>query len=192
MTKKIVSILLVAAVLCLSLVACGGGKATDGNATTESIDKHGVFGEFISETVDGKAASQLDLEGKKLTMVNIWATFCTPCIGEMPDLEKISKAYADKGLQVVGIPCDININSDGSYNSVLLAQAKKIITDTGVTYLNILPSPELNENKLSTVFSVPETVFLDENGNQVGESYIGSRSYEQWCDIIDSLLEPAE
>ena len=44
------------------------------------------------------------------------------------------------------------------------------------------------QNKLNLVNSVPETIFLDENGNRIGNSYMGSRSYEQWCEIIDGLL----
>ena len=36
--------------------------------------------------------------------------------------------------------------------------------------------------------SVPETLFLDENGNQIGTNYVGSKSYESWAEIIDSVL----
>jgi len=45
-----------------------------------------------------------------------------------------------------------------------------------------------NESVFVLIF-VPETIFVDENGNQVGESYIGSRSMAQWKEIIDGLME---
>ncbi len=199
MKKRLLSVFIAAVILCLTFTACKGDKATDGNidnndvsasdtAGSESAEKHSVFGEFESITVDGEKVDYTALEGKKLTMVNIWATFCGPCINEMPDLEKISKEYKSKGFQIVGIPCDVYVTADGAHNAELLTEAKHIISQTGVTYLNILPSDTLNEKKLDMVYSVPETVFLDENGNQIGESYIGSRSYDQWCDIIDGLL----
>lgn len=144
-----------------------------------------VFGDFISEDIEGNEVSSEIFKGKKVTMVNLWATFCSPCIREMPDLEKLSKDYADKGLQIIGIPCD-------AYNDELVSQAEDIIKYTGVTYLNILPSATLDEAKLNSVMSVPETVFVDENGVQIGESIVGSKSYEQWAEIIDSVLESAE
>lgn len=216
MKKRLLSVFIAAVILCLTFTACKGNKATDGNTdatgndvsvsettekeeteitekeeteiTDETETKHNVFGEFESVSVDGEKVDYKAFEGKKLTMVNIWATFCSPCINEMPDLEKISKEYESKGFQIVGIPCDVYVSEDGTHDSELLAEAKHIISQTGVSYLNILPSDSLNEKKLDIVYSVPETVFLDENGNQIGESYIGSRTYDQWCDVIDGIL----
>ena len=100
----------------------------------------------------------------------------------------IAVEYESKGVQIVGIPSDFGFYSNGSINEELLADAKHVVSQTGVTYLNILPCEALNQNKLNLVNSVPETIFLDENGNRIGNSYMGSRSYEQWCEIIDGLL----
>ena len=208
MKKRLLSVFIAAVIICLAFTACKGDKATDGNADTTAKDvsvsdttgqeetettvenetKHNVFGEFESVSLDGKKVDHTVFESKKLTMVNIWGTFCGPCINEMPYLEKISKDYEAKGFQIIGIPCDVTAYPDGTHNNESLTEAKHIISQTGVTYLNILPSVALNEKKLDMVYSVPETVFLDENGNQIGKSYIGSRSYDQWCDIIDGIL----
>ncbi len=150
----------------------------------KETEKSPALGDFTAKDIDGNEVSPEIFKGKKVTMINIWATFCGPCINEMPDLEKLNKNYADKGFQIVGIVCDVE-------NDNLLNTAKDIIEKTGVTYLNILPSDSLNEAKLSSVFSVPETIFVDENGVQIGESYIGSRAYKDWSAIIDSILEQA-
>lgn len=181
--KKVLCILLSLTMLFL-LVSCGSdGKDNDG---TESQGA-GLLSSFTATTLDGEEVNESIFEGK-ITMVNIWATFCTPCIGEMPDLQKLHEEYADKDFQIVGICCDIYKAGD-VYDENSINEAKKIVEDTGVKYLNLLPSDDLKAAKIDSVTSVPETFFVDENGNVLGESYIGSRSYESWAEIIDSVLK---
>ena len=185
MKKRILPILIAAVIFCLTLTACGGNKATESNATKDA----GIFGAFQSVDMEGNKVDYTVLQGKKLTMVNAWATFCGPCINEMPDLEKISKEYADKGFQIVGFPIDVVVNADGTYaNDGTFEEAEKVIKDTGVTYTNILLSDSLIESELGEVYTIPTTYFLDENGKQIGDVYVGSKSYDDWCSIIDSLL----
>lgn len=179
--KKLLCILLSLTMLFL-FASCGEG--TKENDVDSSV---GLLSSFTSTTLDGEEVNESIFEGK-ITMVNIWATFCTPCIGEMPDLQKLHEDYADKGFQVVGICCDIYKVGD-VYDENSINEAKKIVEDTGVKYLNLLPSDDLKAKKIDSVTSVPETFFVDENGNVLGESYIGSRSYEAWAEIIDSVLE---
>jgi len=121
-------------------------------------------------------------------MVNIWGTFCSPCIGEMPDLQTISEEYADKGFQIVGIVCDVKDESDVE----TIGLAKEIVNQTGVKYVNIIPSASLDSAILNSILSVPATIFLDENGQQIGQNYVGSRSLEGWKAIIDSILSDME
>lgn len=195
-----------ALVFVLLFTACSGATKTptdpdavlDGTTVGNSDDNgeeqvnpgstHGVFGKFESVTLDGEAIDYTAFEGK-ITMVNIWATFCGPCISEMPDLERINKEYGGENFQIVGIVCDVYMYGDGNYDEFYMGEAKSIVEDTGVSYINILPSVSLNNAKLGNVQYIPETVFLDEEGNQIGESFVGSRSYEDWCEIIDSVLE---
>ena len=63
---------------------------------------------------------------------------------------------------------------------------------TGADYLHLLPSTDLMVAKLQYVSAVPETIFVDSQGNQVGESYLGARSKDQWIAIIDELLTQVE
>ncbi len=148
----------------------------------------GVLSSFTSEDLAGNQVDQSVLSGYKLTMVNIWATFCSPCIREMPDLGELHKEYADKGFQIIGIPADI-ANKKGEISQSLLKEAIEIINITKADYLHIVPSLSLYAAKISRVSSVPETIFVDEYGNQVGKSYIGARSKAAWAAIIEQLLE---
>ena len=145
-----------------------------------------VLTSFSATDIDGNVVDQSVLSGHKLTMVNIWATFCGPCIREMPDLGELSSAYGED-FQIIGIVIDATDRN----LQVLPAQkaaAKQIIAETDADYLHLLPYPTLNNAILSTVTSVPTTIFVDENGNQVGDIYIGSKAKAQWKTIIDSLL----
>ena len=201
MKKRLLPLIALCLAFIICLSACSGEKTvtpTDADASSEAEttgntlpDGHDVFGIFTTRTVDGEEVDQSIFEGK-ITMVNIWATYCGPCINEMPFIERISKEYADKNLQVVGIVSDVYLYPDGSHDPTLMREAEKVIANTGVSYLNLLPSESLNKNKLNAVRYVPETVFLDEKGNVIGESYIGSSSYEDWKLVVESVLASVE
>ena len=162
--------------------ACGGNADNDGTENGENLSGDGADSVEISSV---EYASLF--EGHKLTMINVWATFCGPCIDEMPDLGEIASEYADKGLQIVGIPVDV-LNQDGSISEEMVATAKEIVASTGANYLHILPAAD-NYALLAQSMYVPTTFFFDEEGNQLGESYVGSRSKADWTAIIDELLE---
>ena len=194
--------LIFAVLMIVSCFAACTNNSDDTTSTSPSIEgirvpeenlagvEYGSFSKFTAVDLAGNKVTEDIFKGKKLTMINIWATFCGPCIREMPDLEKLSQDYADKDFQIIGIVCDVDYSYDGTgYNEDLYASALDIIETTGVTYTNLLPSASLDKIKLSEVYSVPETIFVDENGNIVGENYIGSRSYENWQEIIDGILE---
>ena len=75
-------------------------------------EKKDGFGAFESETLDGEKVTEEIFQQADLTMVNIWATFCGPCIQEMPDLAQLSEEYQDKGVQIIGLIGDYR--RDGS------------------------------------------------------------------------------
>lgn len=143
--------------------------------------------DFNGVTLTGEAVTEEILAGHKVTMVNIWGTFCGPCISEMPDLGLLSKAYEEGEFQVIGLIADALENNGVS--QPVIDMAWEIIDATGADYMHLLPSYDLSVAKLSQVFSVPETIFLDAEGNLLTtESYFGAKSYDTWKEIVDSLL----
>lgn len=62
--------------------------------------------DFTLRGLDGQSHSLSPLLGKKVVVVSFWATWCTPCMKEMPHLDKLQKKLADKGLQVISISVD--------------------------------------------------------------------------------------
>ena len=171
-------------VLCLLLLtACSAGN-TDNQ---EDSNDTRVFGDFSAKDLNGNEVTQKFFEENKLTMVNIWATFCGPCINEMPYLGELAEEYKDMGVAIIGIPVDIT-DANGTVNSSLFNKAVNIVDETNADYVHIVPTASMFSKKLSSVYSVPETIFIDSEGNQVGGSYVGAKSKAQWARIIEQLL----
>ena len=161
------------------------GAAPSAGESNPATD--GLLSSFTATDIDGNAVDQSIFEGHKLTMMNIWATFCGPCINEMPELGELNQMYAEQGVQVVGIVIDV-VDNSGKISAAQVDTAKQIVAQTGANYLHLLPSDDLVRAKLSEVSAVPETFFVDETGAVVGKSYLGSRSGEEWQKIIDEML----
>lgn len=195
--KKIKYILLMCVMLFM-LVACGNKEAdieTNGTEQTEnnveSSKEAGdratsedesvmLFGHFDSQTLEGKEVTEEIFSDAELTMVNIWGTYCGPCVAEMPDLGEISREYADKEFQVIGIICDAT--EPGNEDAV------EIVDKTGADYTHLIASDDLIMNALQYVSSVPTTVFVDKKGYLVGEVYSGARDKATWEQIINQNL----
>lgn len=111
----------------------------------------------------------------KLTMINLWAYWCGPCVGELPEIEKISNDYASKGLQVFGI----------SYPEEE-TENREMAAEQGITYQNLFYTSDFDQYMDSGY--LPTTIFVDSKGHVLGEAIIGARSYEDWAEIIDNYL----
>ncbi len=143
---------------------------------------------FKTTDLDGNEVTQEIFSNADLTMINIWATYCNPCLGEMPDLGVLAEEYADQGVQIIGILMDVY---DQNWNVVQsqVDLAKEIIQETGADYLHLMPSTDLIYAKLRYVQAVPETIFVDKEGNLVGEPHLGARTKDKWSEEIQERLE---
>ena len=73
------------------------------NSSEASAAYQGIS--FETTDLDGNAVTVEELFSQhKLTMINLWGTYCGPCIGEMPDLEILSQRLAEKDCAIVGLP----------------------------------------------------------------------------------------
>ena len=187
--KKAKSITVLILSLALVLTACGSKPAEGSteNKAEETTEEDGggqasktVFGTFESKTLDGEDVSQDIFSKADLTMVNIWGTFCGPCIKEMPELGELSRQYADKGVQIVGLISDVSDPGDET--------AEDIISTAKADYTHMVASNDLQNGILKEVYAVPATYFVDKDGNQVGTAYPGARDMDRGAKIIDEML----
>lgn len=156
----------------------------------------------ISEPKSGFAEIQtVDLEQNEvdksifaendLTMINTWATWCGPCVGELPELEEVNQELIKEGKKVA--VKGMIIESEGVIKPGLSDKEReaveKILKETGVTYQQLLVSEDLANTVLSSQAAFPTTYFVDKDGNLVGEPVTGSQDKEGWKKIIDEKLE---
>ena len=159
--KKFIVIVLVIA-CCLSMASCGSSKKNI-YFTAENLDGKTVYGDEI-------------FKENEVTMVNIWATWCGPCVSELPELQKIYKEYKDKGVTIIGVCCDSNPKK---------ANIQSVLNKAGVKYMIIYETQELNE--IFPAKYIPTTYFVDSKGNIVGEPIVGADP-QSYRDRLDSML----
>ena len=147
-------------------------------ATQEASEEAATFSEFSLTTLTGDTLDQSVFSDNKLIMVNYWATWCGPCVGEIPDLVTISEEYADNGFAIIGV-----LTGDDDVDG-----AKQFIADKGVSYPVVLTEgPFLSYAE--SIYAIPTTLFFDSNGDMVGSTVVGAKSHDDWTSLIDLLLE---
>ena len=156
---------------------------SDAGQTTEQA---GVLSSFSTTDLDGNIVDQSILADYDLTMVNVWATFCRPCIKEMPDLGELAQEYADENVQIIGLVSDV-LNTDGTISEEQVQTARDVVEQTGANYLHLLPSQDLF-GVLGQISAVPTTFFVDSEGKQVGYAVISAQSKDKWVETIDAML----
>ncbi|MDD4312859.1 MAG: TlpA disulfide reductase family protein [Eubacteriales bacterium] len=151
--------------------------AATAEATAEAADQDSTKLEFSLTTLTGDTLDQTVFTDNKLIMVNYWATWCGPCVGEIPDLIKISKEYADKGFAIVGV-----LSGDNDIEG-----AKQFIADQGMTYPVVTPEDFFLDHS-DGIYAIPTTMFFDSTGKLIGSTVVGAKSYDDWKGLIDMLL----
>ena len=201
--KKIISLVLIASMI-LAISACdstdetkrtrrddethSGQKIYSDNITmTEASDKpvttvNADFDPDFTFSVtdrDGNTWDESVFSSYNLTMINFWEPWCGPCVGEIPDLEKLYEDYKDMGFQIIGVYSE----------TAMEGEVDQIIRDSGVTYPILHYSSEFD--KFQTGY-VPTTIFVDGEGHiltvQGEDSVVGSKTYNDWAKIIEKLL----
>lgn len=144
-------------------------------------------GDFSTQDVYGAAYTQDVFKDYDLTMVNIFTTWCSPCVAEMPELEELYQQMKDKGVGVVGVVLDV-LNEKGEAPQEDLERAQTLVERTGVTYPVLLPDSTYFNGRLTGIEAFPETFFVDKDGNIVGETYSGSGDLAYWTSIVEKEL----
>lgn len=155
-------------------------------SSAEGIKSVGKL-QFKLKDLDGKEVTESIFKDNKITMVNLWATYCGYCIEEMPSIQELSVELKDQKFAVVGIVGDVY--SNGVVNEKLLEKAKKIVNDTGVKYQSLIPDDNMKYNSIMQyLVGYPTTIFVDSKGNIVGDVIIGSMTKEEFKKAIEGAF----
>lgn len=157
-------------------------QSNDSAASESSDDSAETFQlTFTAKDLDGNEVDQSVFANAKLTMMNIWATFCGPCINEMPELGELA-AEGGTDYQIIGVCADLNGTGD------MLEDAKEIVSQTKANYLHLQPAEDLYP-VLTASSSVPVTFFFDSEGKLVGKGILGAQDKDTWSQVISERLE---
>ncbi len=181
--KKITKIWIAAGMAGVLMMGTGCGQEQEEKSSNQVT----VFESFTAQDLEGNEVTQDIFADYDVTMINIWGTFCGPCLEEMPELGEIAEEYEDKGFQIVGI-CSDAVDLDGNVLNDVVQEAQADIQETGADYLHILPTGEIFTDLMPRVTAVPTTIFVDQNGRQLGLAIMGANDKDGWIEVIDEKL----
>ena len=172
-----------------------GSKPSDGDMSVPAengkpIEKSDLtkFPAFDGKDLAGNEVKSSTLFGENtVTVVNFWFTTCSPCVGELAELEELNKQLAEKGGAVVGIN---SFTLDGDKTAI--AEAKDILTKKGVSYKNIWFDSKSEAGEFTSgLYSYPTTYVVDKNGNIVGEPIVGAITGQKQAQTLQKLIDQA-
>ncbi|MBE5785771.1 MAG: redoxin domain-containing protein [Clostridiales bacterium] len=115
-----------------------------------------------------------------LTVVNFWATWCGPCVGEMPGLQNLHARFEKGGdnasVAILGVCIDPENESD----------VKDVLGYTGAAYPNTVFTQDMFQ--YVDLMYIPATIFLDREGHIVGDPVVGAMDESMWLSEIESRL----
>ena len=157
-------------------------EGTDANGDVQK------FPSFEGKDLDGNEVKSDELfSANAVTVVNFWFTTCSPCVGELGELDALNKELADKGGALIGVNA---FTLDGDETAI--ADAKDVLAKKGATYQNVYfdsssPAGAFTAN----IFAFPTTYVVDRNGNIVGEPIVGAITEKNQAETLQSLIDQA-
>ena len=135
--------------------------------------------DFELELLSGETFRLSDCRGK-VVFINIWATWCPPCVAEMPYIQALADAHPDD-LVVIGVSCDYGLDEIVSF-----------VEQNGYTYPIGWDESRVIGGLMYPSYYIPNSIFVDPNGivTQMG---FGGATYEVMeQNYLDALNHAAE
>lgn len=162
-----ITALLIMALVAVTMCACSGGGEEE-NPYAEYIGLVREMPEFHSVDLEGNEVDNSVFEQADITVINVWGTFCPPCIGELPDLAEWNNELPEN-VQIIGIVADVPSTDAKEFET-----AKKLVAENGITYTNIVAGDQFNEEVLSKLVGVPTTFFVGPDGKCIAPDIPGA------------------
>lgn len=180
--KKRFTAALFAVLMLVSLAACGPKEKGGQDNTSAMVGELGTM-----ETLTMDVFKDYDL-----TLVNLFTTWCTPCVREIPELDLLDEQMADKKVNVIGVCLDAVDPSNGQPAPEQVKTALELKAKTNADYDFYIPDMSLFGGRMMQVTAVPETFFVDREGNIVGKTWMGARDLSAWTEVVEETLASLE
>lgn len=192
-------ILLTAAILAGMICVSGCGNDQTESSSAAETEMETIAEETEAENLSAFAdMSTTDLEGntvdstifadQKVTLINVWNVGCTPCVREIPELDKLNREYADQGAAVLGLYYDFGqgISEDE------MAQINAIIEDAGASYTQLRFDGTLAKSGMIEEIMVFPTTYVVASDGEILGVLEGARDFDGWKKIVDYFMEQVE
>ncbi len=139
--------------------------------------KGSKFMDFSLPTPDGKQISLSDYAGKgKIVLVDFWASWCGPCIKEMPNVVAAYNQYKDKGFEIVGVSFDTDASA-----------WKGALSRLNMTWpqMSDLKGWKSDAGQLYEITSIPFTLLLDKDGTIIATNLRGGQLINKLKELLD-------
>ena len=146
------------------------------------------FPAFEGKDLDGNTVKSDELfSANAVTVVNFWFTTCSPCVGELGELDALNKELAEKGGSLIGVN---TFTLDG--DEAAISEAKDVLAKKGATYQNVYFDSDGEAGKFTTnIFAYPTTYVVDRSGNIVGEPIVGAITEKKQAETLQKLIDQA-
>ena len=145
-------------------------------------------GKFETTGIDGKTYTEKVFSDYDLTLVNIFTTWCSPCVKEIPELQELYKEMKEKGVGVAGVVLDTT-DEKGNQDEEAVKKAGILQEKTKAEYPFLIPDTTMMNGRLQGISAFPETFFVDKDGNIVGDTYTGSHTLDEWKEIVEKEIK---
>lgn len=173
-------------VLLLALGSCGSSGSEDNGNEADMQE----FPSFTGLDLDGNSVNSNIFSKNSVTVVNFWFSSCSPCIGELSELDSLNQELKEKGGAVIGINTD-TLNGDNS----MIEEAKKILMQQKASYRNLYFDSNSGDamDFANSITSFPTTYLVDRGGYIIGDPVVGSIDDESTMKMlkkrIDKIIE---
>jgi cytochrome c biogenesis protein CcmG, thiol:disulfide interchange protein DsbE len=143
--------------------------------------------DYQAYTLDGDSVQLADFHGD-VVLLNIWATWCAPCVREMPALQRLHEALAPEGLRIVAVSVDAPpafLNALGRTR----AEVGEFVDQFGITF-TVLHDPSGDIQSRYQINGLPTTFIIDRDG-RIRRKVLGAAEWDQpaFADQIRGVLE---
>ena len=173
-------------ILLLALGSCGNSGSEDNGNEADMQE----FPSFTGLDLDGNSVNSDIFSENSVTVVNFWFSSCSPCIGELSELDSLDQELKGKGGAVIGINTD-TLNGDNS----MIEEAKKILMQQKASYRNLYFDSDSGDalDFANSITSFPTTYLVDRGGYIIGDPVVGSIDDESTMKMlkkrIDKIIE---